>query len=178
LFAGLGSLRAYILFALKLPLVNDMALAARPYQTHSLRSFWMLFVAGRLGFGLWILSSVAVLAILAGYWSREPRADLRCAALIVAAVLIDPHLYVYDAVILAPALIVAIDSARGLGKTIAADGIRVAVYVLFVCLFLGPLARITHVQLSVPVMLALFVAVTRASATPSWKAADTAFSAP
>ena len=86
---------------------------------------------------------------------------MRFAALTLAATLIDPHLYIYDAVILAPALLVAIEYARVLGKTVAADAIRVAVYALFVCLFLGPLSHIMHLQLSVIVMIALLVAMTR-----------------
>jgi len=163
LLAGLNSVRAYVQFAVSLPRVGDLVLAVKPYQMHSLRSFWMLLGAGRFEIELWLLSSLAVLVILARYWRRESHPDIRFATLIVATTLIDPHLYIYDAVILAPALIVAIERARVLGETAAADAIRVAVYVLFVCLFLGPLSRITHVQLSVPVMAALFFAMTRAT---------------
>ena len=80
----------------------------------------------------------------------------------MAAMLIDPHLYIYDVVIIAPALMVAIERARTLGVTVAADAIRVAVYVVFICLFIGPLSQVTRVQLSVPVMAALFFTMTRA----------------
>ncbi|HEY6395174.1 MAG TPA: glycosyltransferase family 87 protein [Candidatus Binataceae bacterium] len=163
LLAGLNSVRAYIQFAIRLPRVGDLVLTVKPYQMHSLQSFWMLLGAGRFEIELWLLSSLAVLVILARYWRRESHADMRFAVLIVAGVLIDPHLYIYDAVMLAPALIVAIERACVLGETVAADAIRIAVYVLFVCLFIGPLSRITHVQLSVPVMAALFFAMTRAT---------------
>ncbi len=166
LFAGLDSIRAYIEFAIKLPRVNDLVLAVKPYQMHSLRGFWILLGMGQFSSALWIVSSLVVLAILARYWLRESSPDLRFAALIVAAVLVDPHLYIYDAVILAPALFVAIAYARVTKDMLIADAIRVAVYVLFVCLFLGPLARITHLQLSVPVMCLLFFAMTHLSATP------------
>ncbi len=161
LTAGLSSIRAYAEFATKLPRVDALVLAVKPYQMHSLRSFWMLLGAGRFEIELWLLSSFVVLVILARYWRDEPAEDMRFAALTLVAMLIDPHLYIYDAVILAPALIVALERARVLGKAVAGDGIRVGVYLLFVCLFLGPLARLTHVQLSVLVTLALLFAMTR-----------------
>lgn len=163
LFAGLDSIRAYVEFAVRLPRVDELVLAVKPYQMHSLRSFWMLLGAGRFEIELWLLSSLVVLVILARCWRREPAEDMRFAALTVAAMLIDPHLYIYDGVMMVPALLVAIARARVLGETIVADAIRVAVYLLFVCLFLGPLSRITHVQLSVLVMAALFFAMTRAT---------------
>lgn len=163
LFAGLNSVRAYVQFAVRLPRVDELVLAVKPYQMHSLRSFWMLVGAGRFEIELWLLSSLVVLVVLARYWRREPQADMRFAAMTVAAMLIDPHLYIYDAVILAPALIVAIERTRVLGEAVAADAIRVAVYLLFVFLFVGPLSRITHIQMSVPVMGALLFAMTRAT---------------
>jgi hypothetical protein len=165
LFGGLNSIRAYLEFAVRLPRVDALVLAVKPYQMHSIRSFWMLLGAGRFELELWLLSSLAVLVILARFWRREPARDVRFAALIVAALLIDPHLYIYDAVILAPALIIAIERALVLGPTVTANTIRVGVYVLFACLFLGPMSRITHLQLSVLVMAALFFAMTRAPAT-------------
>ena len=166
LVAGFAPIHAYIEFAMTLSHASDLAFEVKPYQMHSLRGFWILLGTGRFSLELWILSSLAVLAVLAGYWRRQSSPDLRFAALIVAAVLIDPHLYIYDAVILAPALFGAVEHARVMGGTVTADAIRTAVYVLFVCLFLGPLARITHIQLSVPVMCALFFAMTRLSAIP------------
>jgi alpha-1,2-mannosyltransferase len=161
--AGLNAMRAYVEFALRLPRVENLVLAVKPYQMHSIRSFWMLLGTGRFEIELWLLSSLAVLLILARYWRRESARDVRFAALIVAVTLIDPHLYIYDAVILAPALIVLVERARIAGETIAADAIRVAVYLLFVCLLIGPLSRITHVQLSVLILAALLLATTRAS---------------
>ncbi len=160
--AGLNSIRSYLEFAMRLPRVDDLALAVKPYQMHSLRSFWILLGAGHFEIELWAVSSLVVLAILARYWRREPAVDMRFAALTLVAMLIDPHLYIYDAVILAPALIVGIERARSLDQAVIANAIRVAVYSLFVCLFLGPLSRITHVQLSVLVMAGLLFAMTRA----------------
>jgi arabinofuranan 3-O-arabinosyltransferase len=167
--AGLDSVRAYFRFAVKLPRVNDLVLAGKPYQMHSLRSFWMLLGTGRFDLELWLLSSLVVLVMLARYWRRESQSDLQFAALIVAATLIDPHVYIYDVVIIAPALIVALERARVLGATVAADAVRAAVYVLFGCLFLGPLSRITHLQLSVPVMAALLFAMTRATGAEGYR---------
>ncbi len=164
LLAGLRSVHAYIESSIKLLRVEKLVLEVKPFQMHSLQSFWMLLGVGRFEIELWFISSLAVLVILARYWRAESAHDMRFAALILAAMLIDPHLYIYDAVITAPALVVAIERARILGQTTVADTIRIALYVLFVCFFIGPLSRITHVQLSVLVTAALFFAMTRTGA--------------
>jgi hypothetical protein len=161
--SGFDSMAAYIRFAMKLPRVDRLALAVKPYQMHSMRSFWMLLGVGRLEIALWLLSSIAILVILARYWRREPRADLRFAALVFAAVLIDPHLYIYDAVILAPALIIAIEHARVLGNCALGNALRLGVYALFVCFFAAPLSRITQVQFSVLILVGLFLMITSRS---------------
>ena len=123
----------------------------------------MLLGTGPLAPILWLASSTFVLVILARYWRRQTRPDIRFGTLVVAAVLIDPHLYIYDAVILLPALAISITYAlEGLeGKQAAV--IMVAIYALFVTLLLGPLSRVTHFQLSVLALMSLFLGLTAKS---------------
>lgn len=162
-FAGLRTMQAYARFGATLPRLNDSVLAVKPYQMHSLRGFWALLGTGPLEPIFWLASSLFVLVILARHWRRQTRPDWRFATLIIAAVLIDPHLYIYDAVMLAPALAISIMYALEGVEGRRASVIIVAVYLLFATLFLGPLSRITHLQLSVLVLLTLFFALTAES---------------
>jgi hypothetical protein len=123
-------------------------LEPRPYQMHSARGFWSLLLPWpSLVFTLYLITSILVLLLLVKLWRRESSLQIRYAGLLLATVIVAPHLTVYDLVILAPAFLFLADSpAQKTGWFIY------ACYALFL---LGPLTKITHVQLSVPVMCAL-----------------------
>ena len=125
----------------------------RPYWMHSLRAFWtMLLPWPRLAFGLYLASTLGVLILALLCWRRAASLAVRFSALLLATVLVSPHLTVYDLVILAPLFLLLGDVASvkaGLGKKMG-----LLLYVCFV-LPIGPLSMWTHVQLSVPAMVAL-----------------------
>ena len=87
-------------------------LEPRLYQTHSLRSFWS-FAAAVAARGLCLVcdlcSGVFVLAIHA--WREKVPLSVRFSALLLATVLVSPHLTVYDLVILAPSFLLLGDWA-------------------------------------------------------------------
>ena len=88
-----------------LPLVEP-----KPYQTHSLRTFWSMLVPwAEFALTLYVLSAAVVLGLTIACWRRADQVPLplRYSTLLLASVLVAPHLTVYDLVILAP----AIDSA-------------------------------------------------------------------
>ena len=142
-------------------------LEPRPYQMHSLRAFWSLLLPWpQVAFGLYLLSAAAVLGLLVSCWWREPALELRFSALLFATVLVSPHLTVYDLVILAPAFLLLGDYAAGAVDSGKLGSLLYACYPLFL---LGPLARYTHVQLSVAAMAAvLAVIVWRRFPTPPY----------
>ena len=137
-------------------------LEPKPYQTHSLRTFWSmlmpsgLIASGEIALALYAISAMAVLWWTISIWRRRPEAPLalRYSSLLLASVLIAPHLTVYDLVVLAPALLLTADwltidsaqtSARILGPLL---------YFVYMLPLVGPLTRWTHVQLSVIAMMA------------------------
>ena len=137
--------------------VEDMLLLLEPrlYQTHSLRSFWSLLVPWtRVAFALYLVSALSILALAVRCWRNKASLEVRCISLLLATVLVSPHLTVYDLVILAPAFLL-------LGDWIVAHDDRFASLVsllLYLCypfFLLGVLARITHLQLSVMAMTLL-----------------------
>jgi hypothetical protein len=136
-------------------------------QMHSLRSFWALMVPWPAGaLVLYALSSVVVLAMAAASWRSHGALALRFSALVFAAVLINPHLFVYDLLVLAPPLLMLADWAIGhaghylcLPDLYLPGQISVLVYLAFVLPLLGPLTVWTHFQFSVPVFFAIQMVV-------------------
>ncbi len=134
------------------------------YQTHCLRTFWSMLVPWTpASTCLYAISALAVIFLACALWRRGDRIplSLRYSALLLATVLISPHLTVYDLVILAPAILLLADWAvadapgRGtLGKLL---------YFVYVLPLVGPLARWTHLQLSVIAMAALLWTIWQAS---------------
>src|SRR5215469_1912087 len=120
---------------------------------HSLRSFWSLLIPSRdLALVLYLISALAVVGLTIRSWSSTGPLSLRFAALVVCATLVNPHLFVYDLLALAPAFILLADWI--LAKTNSApdagrDKLAGAAYGAYVLPLLGPLTLVTHFQFSV-----------------------------
>jgi hypothetical protein len=145
-------------------------LEPKPYQTHSLRTFWSMLVPWRdFAFGLYVLSAIAVLGLTIAIWKRSQSAPLalRFSSLLLATVLVAPHLTVYDLVILAPAFLLLADWLIWQKPTLAVSasslGLGTLLFLDYTLPLLGPFARWTHVQLSVIVMTATVYATWRVS---------------
>jgi alpha-1,2-mannosyltransferase len=133
--------------------VAELQLA--PIQMHSLRAFWTLLIPSpNVALALYIFSSLSVIAISAAIWKSQLPLALRFSALTFAAVLVNPHLFIYDLLVLAPALLLATDWTLA-NATHAAIPLRPLLYLAFVLPLFGPLAQWTHTQLSVLVFVAI-----------------------
>jgi alpha-1,2-mannosyltransferase len=131
----------------------------RPFNVHCLRAFWSLLIPEpRIARGLYIASAVGLLFLAWRAWRRNGDVGVRFAAVLLATVLVSPHLYVYDLLILAPALLVLADRAIRLERP-PAPGTYVAL--CYALPLFGPLAILTHVQLSVPAFVATLYLVGR-----------------
>ena len=152
---GTEVMRAYLG---ALQAVGDVAVLLEPrlYQTHCLRSFWsMLLPWPRLAFGFYVFSALVVLALTVGVWRKEFPLPVRFSALLLATVLVSPHLTVYDLVILAPAFLLLADWAIAHHEQPLAPRIQEVLYLCYLLFLIGPLARFTHLQLSVVARAAL-----------------------
>lgn len=156
-------------------------LEPRPYQTHCLRTFWsMLVPSPGVVFILYLASAVVMLVITSAIWKRMDNVALalRFPALLLASVLVAPHLTVYDLVILAPAFLLVADwlvADEGERRSTLRpydrgekfyDGghlLGYLLYLVYVLPLVGPLARWTHVQLSVIAMGTLLFLIWRCS---------------
>ncbi len=147
-----------------LPLLEPKA-----YQTHSLRTFWSMIIPwGSFSFALYILSAIVVLGLTVASWRRPSSVPLavRYSSLLLASVLVAPHLTVYDLVILAPMFILLADWLIGQAPSDTTRGLDMLLYLVYVLPLLGPFAKWTHVQLSVVAIGALLYMIWK-SATGS-----------
>jgi hypothetical protein len=109
LYWGPSILPAYFTALTKLPDVTN-AMEPNKYHMHSWRTFFdLLGLPGPLALGAYAIASAITLAGAVLCWlSRGPLA-LRYSALLIATVLVDPHLYAYDLVLLIPAFLLLWD---------------------------------------------------------------------
>jgi hypothetical protein len=142
-------------------------LEPRPYQMHSLRSFWaMLLPSARWALILYVVSAVAVLAITVRFWKSTFSLGLRFSALLLATVLVSPHLTVYDLVILAPAFLLISDWAVDHAAEPHIHMVGLLLYLCYLAPLIGPLSQWTRFQISVPAFVALLWVVVRLSRAP------------
>ena len=166
---GSPVMRSYVDALVHIPRwIGTVELNLAPIQMHSLRSFWSpLMPWPNVAFPLYVVSSIAVVAIAAATWKSSSPLALRFAALTIAAVLVNPHLFVYDLLVLAPALLVVVDWTLNNVRRPLSAPLFLLSYLAYTLPLLGPLSRWTHVQLSVPVFAALLWTLWRQSAEVS-----------
>ena len=145
-WVGIEGLTAYTELVLQLPGMAAM-MAAKAYQMHSLRAFWSLLVPHATAAAvLYAITGAATIAVAAHAWRRTQDARLRMSALLLAAALTAPHLYVYDLVILVPVWIWLTDWF--LRQPLPATFGRV-LYLGYVATLTGLITQILPVQVSV-----------------------------
>jgi hypothetical protein len=157
-------------------MIGAAELSLAPIQMHSLRSFWsMLIPWPELAFALYALSSIVIIVMAALVWKSSAPLALRFSALTLAAILVNPHLFVYDLLVLAPVLMLLADWILTNIQHASSGMLRVLVYLSFILPLFGPLSQWTHIQLSVPVFALLLWVLWRHSVTLSHKLASNEF---
>jgi len=155
LYYGPGPLREWLHVLRNVPRALQL-FEPRLYQTHSLRTFWsMLIPWSSVSLALYLVSALLVSALMVACWRSRLPLPIRYSALLLASVLLAPHLTVYDLVILAPVFLLLSDWIANNPDHPAIPYFKLLLYLAFALPLLGPFARWTHVQLSVPVMTAL-----------------------
>jgi alpha-1,2-mannosyltransferase len=154
---------ATLAYATVLANLGELAptLGFKLHQMHCLRAFFDLLVPGPVAKIAWAASALVALVLTLQIWRSPLPLSLRYAALLVATALVNPHQYMYDLVILAPAWLLLADASLERPAPRWAPSLRVLLYAAFVLPALGPLARITHLQLSVLAMAAILLLLHR-----------------
>lgn len=146
---GTGVMKAYLAALWSVP-SHFAFVEPKVYMVHTLRAFWALLVPiGWLAIILYALSAAAVLVIAILVWRGSRFLELRYSSLLVATVLVAPHLTVYDLAILAPMFLLIAEWSLEEPERQGATMLPALLYACFVLPLFGPLTRWTHVQLSV-----------------------------
>lgn len=163
-------------------------LEPKPYQTHSLRTFWSMLIPWQdLSLGFYVVSMILVLGLTIAVWKRGQSIPLalRFSSLLFATVLVAPHLTVYDLVILAPAFLLlsewligqttdqTTDPSTDQPTTASTVGLGTLLYLSFTLPLAGPFSRWTHIQFSVVAMAAVLYVVWRITRQLSLKPTET-----
>lgn len=154
----------------KLPVLLKAAPLFEPriWQMHNVKAFCDLLAgAGMISRAGTLLLSIVVLVVVVRVWRRTEAVELRAAAVVLGAALLNPHLYIYDLVVIGLALGAA--AAWALDRPDRADAGVILAFTHVLCWvpLLAPLAAITHVQLTTPFMMALLFAIhSSATRTP------------
>jgi hypothetical protein len=134
-------------------------LESKPFMSHSLRAVTRLLPDG-IGVPLWVSLSAVVLWYTVRVWKSDAPLRVRLGVVILASLLVNPHVIVYDVTLLAlPLLWFGAYMLEPERRTNAA-AYGVLVYWLFVALFI-PTAALVGLQMSVPLMMGLLVWMTR-----------------
>ena len=156
---GRPVLKAYLTFV-PVMLQHQDLLEPKPFQSHSLRALTRLAPAW-IGVPMWAILCAVVLSYTVRVWRSAAPPRVRLGMIVIASVLVNPHLIVYDATVLALPLLWFGAYVQERRAPIAAT-YWTAVYWSFVTL-LAPTALIVGVQVSV--LLLMWMAVTIARAT-------------
>jgi hypothetical protein len=106
LYWGAGIFPAYVGALLKLPGVID-AMEPDKAMMHSWRAFFLhLGLPAGAALSLSVATSIATIAIAVICWRKRGDLAPRFAVLTLATLLVDPHIYAYDLLLLLPALAV------------------------------------------------------------------------
>jgi alpha-1,2-mannosyltransferase len=167
LYYGPAPLREWIHMLFNLPALLPL-LEPKPYQTHSLRTFWTMLVPWpAVSTALFVITALLACALAVACWRSRVPLSLKYPALLLSTVLLAPHLTVYDLVILAPAFLLLSDWIASRSTDQTTSYLKLLLYLAFAFPLLGPLAHWTHVQLSVPVMAAILLMLWRISGEPA-----------
>ncbi len=164
LYFGADVMRAYVNVLLHpSSWISTAELSQAPIQMHSLRSFWTLLLPWpTAALALYAITSIAALAIAVVIWKSSP-VTVKFSALILAAILINPHLFVYDLVALIPALVLLLDWILSKAESPFSPALKLLLYLAFILPLFGPISRWTHLQLSVIAFAAILWTVRRAT---------------
>ena len=142
-------------------------LESKPFMSHSLRTITRLLPNG-IGVPLWLTLSAIVLWYTVRVWKSDAPVRVRLGVVMLASLLVNPHVIVYDVALLALPLLWFGAYMLEPERHTYAPAYGVLVYWLFAALFI-PTAAAIGVQASVLLMMGLLVFLARMASVDSTK---------
>jgi hypothetical protein len=160
-------------FQAQVALVSDMRDEFYIHHLHSWRGFFeILGVPNAAAQTAYVIAAVLVLVVAFRCWRSAAPLEVRYAVLLIATVLVNPHGYVYDAIVLMPAFLLLWDWAEQ-QPTAFALKFEWLLYFCYLSPLLAIVAIVAHVQLSVPALTLLGGLAVRAD-RPAFRASRAA----
>jgi hypothetical protein len=164
--AGTAALLGYARILASIQQIGDLL---EPRPGDSLRSFFTVFVPFEpLAFALFLMASGVVAIAAARIWRSDAPFELRASAAVLAMILVSPHAFAYDLILLAPVILLMsnwIVRTRTVEEQAVPAG-RFADWVLCALFSVPLLAAVpppVRLQLSVGAMVTLLAVTHRAS---------------
>ena len=141
-------------------------LEAQPWQMHSLRALFANTLPWpSVAWALQIVTSVLVVAVAVRAWRSTAPLAVRYALLLIATVLVSPHVYTYELVILVPAYLVT--AALAVERQAARRLLWPALYAAVLLPGLSVFAESTYIQWSVLANTWLMLVLWKVSLAPT-----------
>jgi alpha-1,2-mannosyltransferase len=175
LVGGTAAMAAYfkVLWTL---LLNPSLVQLHPSEIHSLRGFFQLLLPWPSVVTLCsIIGLIAALVVAVRSWSSSSPLTVRWGLLVLLTVLASPHLIAYDLVLLTVPLLVFADWCVRHADHPLQPRVALLLALIYLAPFSGNFARLTHVQLSVVIMVMLAWCVYR-SLIPAGESRSRGFS--
>ena len=149
-------------FHAQIALASDMRDEFYLHHLHSWRGFFeILGVPNVAAQTAYVVAAVLVLVVACRCWRSAAPLEVRYPVLLIATVLVNPHGYVYDSIILMPAFLLLWDWAEQ-GDDVFATRFEWLMYFCYLSPLLAIVAIVAHVQLSVPALTLLGALAARA----------------
>jgi hypothetical protein len=168
---GTSIVRPYIAALLRLPDVTS-GMEPHKYHMHSLRAFFeLLGLSGSAAMAAYVVAAAATCVLALICWKRRGPLAVRFSVVVIATILVDPHLYAYDLVLLTPVFLllwnwILAEPVRPLDRVAPwiarwapgrsfTDAIVALIYFCYFAPLLATFADLGHVQVSVIAMVLL-----------------------
>ncbi len=148
--AGAGATTSYLSTAVEVARNPALVEPDDTRHTHALRMTLEAVTPRRVATAGWLLVSAAAVGLTLRIWRRSTDWPIRLSALLLATLIVSPHVLSYDAVLLAPACLWIAD--RGLAER---RWDLLGAVLLLAVLYVTPHARLTGVPISVIVGFAV-----------------------
>ena len=160
IYWGFSIYPRYIDSLRRLPAIAD-SMEPFKYQMHSWRPFFQLLgLHDPAALVLYLLAAALTLGVALWTWWGGRDLRVRLGVLLLATMLVDPHLYVYDMLVLMPGLLLLWDWAEERVDSRERWTLRVLLAFCYVAPLLGPMAELIRLQSTVVGMTLLSLAAT------------------
>jgi hypothetical protein len=133
--------------------VQNIADVLEPRASNTLKGFFTALVPSEMvAGGLYTVAAVVTLVVTARIWRSDERFELRFSAVVLAMILISPHAFEYDLILLAPVYFLLANWIADSPNDRAARAMSFALPVLFVAPVLTGLPAVIRLQFSVTAM--------------------------